>query len=258
MKPLLVTPRAAFAQARLDYWNRDRNALTRAQALQLDLYFAYEQAARVWAGVPTPFNGTGAVWRRTAIEEAGGWSARSLLEDLDISLRAFGKGWTSLHLVTVSVAGELPDAPAALISQRRRWARGTGQSFRLLPWTLLEHVRLDRGAVFSSMSLQHAIVPIIVLAALATAAGTWLLEPAKGQTALTALLVSLGLIVVVKTIGSLLASLATRRPLGWRLLVDLFAMWLLEASLVPLHATAQLRGLLQRGEVPFIRTPKKG
>jgi cellulose synthase/poly-beta-1,6-N-acetylglucosamine synthase-like glycosyltransferase len=258
MRPLLATPRAAFVQARLDYWNRNRNALTRAQALQLDLYFAYEQAARVWAGIPTPFNGTGAVWRRAAIEDAGGWTARSLLEDLDISLRAFARGWTGVHLMTVSVAGELPDAAPALASQRRRWATGTGQSFRLLPWDLLRHVRFDRGAVFSSMSLQHAVVPIVVLAALAASGGCWLLEPAKGRIALASFLAAIGLIVVIKTTGSLLASHAIGRPLGRGLLVDLLAMWMLEASLVPLSAKAQLLGLLQRGELPFVRTPKKG
>jgi cellulose synthase/poly-beta-1,6-N-acetylglucosamine synthase-like glycosyltransferase len=262
MKPLIATPGAAFVQARLDYWNRNHSALTRAQAMQLDLYFAYEQAARVWAGVPTPFNGTGAVWRRAAIEDAGGWSARSLLEDLDISLRAFAEGWTSLHLMTVSVAGELPDTASALVSQRRRWAVGTGQSFRLLPWELLDRVRLDRGAVFSLMSLQHTAASIVVLLALASAVGSWVLEPAKGQIALAALLASVGGLVAVKTTGALLAGNVTRcargRPPGWRFIIDLFAMWLLEASLVPVHATAHLRGLLQRGQLPFIHTPKKG
>ena len=258
MKPLLATPRAAFIQARLDYWNRNRSALTRAQALQLDLYFAYEQAARVWAGVPTPFNGTGAVWRRAAIEDAGGWSARSLLEDLDISLRAFDKGWLSLHLMTVSVAGELPDSEAALRPQRRRWAIGTGQSFRLLPWNLLRHVRFDRGAVFGLMSLQHAVVPILVMAALAAALGTWLLDPVKGEIALASLVASVGLLVAVKSMGAFLATRAAGRPFGRHFLFDLAAMWILEASLVPLNARAQLKGLLQRGELPFVRTPKKG
>ena len=83
--------------------------------MQLDLYTAYEQAGRVWLGVPTPFNGTGAVWRRRAIEEAGGWRASSLLEDLDISLRAVSRGCVGLHLATVSVAGELPDTAEVLV-----------------------------------------------------------------------------------------------------------------------------------------------
>jgi len=195
---------------------------------------------------------------RATLLDAGGWIARSLLEDLDISLRAFAKGWTGLHLVTVSVAGELPDAAKALASQRRRWATGTGQSFRLLPWQLLRHVRFDRGTVFSWISLQHAVAPIVVMAALATAVGCWLLDPAKGQIALAAFLASIGLVVAIKTGGALLAGHATGRPLGGHFLVDLLAMWLLEASLVPLHAKAQLLGLLQRGELPFVRTPKKG
>ena len=42
---LLAEPRLAFVQARLDYRNRERNMLTRAQALELDTFLAYEQAA---------------------------------------------------------------------------------------------------------------------------------------------------------------------------------------------------------------------
>ena len=56
------------------------------------------------------------MWRRAAIAEAGGWSGQSLLEDLDVSLRAFAGGWTAINLVTVSVVGELPETAAALLS----------------------------------------------------------------------------------------------------------------------------------------------
>jgi cellulose synthase/poly-beta-1,6-N-acetylglucosamine synthase-like glycosyltransferase len=258
MAALAAAPRAAFVQARLGYWNRDRNLLTRAQALQLDLYTAYEQMGRAWLGVPTPFNGTGAVWRRRAIEEAGGWRASSLLEDLDLSLRAFEKGWVGLHLATVSVAGELPDTAEVLVAQRTRWATGTGQSFRALPWTLVRHLRLDRAAVFVLLSLQHVGLTVAVPFALAAAFVCWLLDPDRGLVAFGLFVAAVALIVGLKSIGAAMASRVLGRGIGPRFLVDLVAMWLMQAWLVPVQCKSQLRGLALRGRLPFTRTAKKG
>ena len=255
---LAAAPRGAFVQARLDYWNRDRNLLTRAQALQLDLYFAYEQTGRVWLGVPTPFNGTGAVWRRRAIEEAGGWRATSLLEDLDLSLRAFSKGWGGFHLATVPVAGELPDTADVLVAQRRRWAAGTGQSFRGLPWRLARHLRADRAAVFALLSLQHVGVAVAVPLALVAALAVWLSSPDLGASAFGLVAATVALLVALKSIGAALASRVLGRGVGRRFLVDLAAMWLMQAWLLPAQFRAQLRGLTARRRLPFTRTPKRG
>lgn len=251
-------PKVAFVQARLDYWNRDRNALTCAQAMQLDTFFVYEQAGSVWAGVPTPFNGTGAVWRRSAIEEAGGWSGQSLSEDVDISLRAFAKGWRGLNLVTVSVAGELPDTLGALIAQRRRWAIGTGQSFRTLPWILLKYVRLDRAIVFILLSLQHTWVNIALPIAFVAVVAGMFIGPASGAFAFTILAMTLALIVSLKSVGAALANRALGRDIRWKFLIDFLTMWIMEARLLPTRGRGQLEGLLLRHPLPFSRTPKKG
>lgn len=258
MAALAEAPRAAFVQARLGYRNRDANLLTRAQALQLDLYTGYEQMGRAWLGVPTPFNGTGAVWRRRAIEEAGGWRASSLLEDLDLSLRAFERGWGGLHLATVSVAGELPESAEILVAQRTRWATGTGQSFRGLPWNLVRHLRPDRAAAFALLSLQHVGLPVAVPFALAAALVCWLLDSDLGVVALGLFVAAVALVVGLKSIGAAMASRLLGRGIGLRFVVDLVAMWLMQAWLVPVQCKAQLRGLSVRGRLPFTRTPKKG
>jgi cellulose synthase/poly-beta-1,6-N-acetylglucosamine synthase-like glycosyltransferase len=249
MRPLLAEPRAAFVQARLDYRNRDRNLLTRAQAMGLDSYFAFEQAARAWAGIPTPFNGTGAVWRRAAITEAGGWSGDSLLEDLDLSLRAFAQGWTAINLVTFSVAGELPETPAALLSQRRRWALGTGQSSRAWSWRLLRGMRFDRAVVFSLLSLQHASLAILLLVA------AFAVLVSRDAGALATFAATLALVVGLKSAGAAAAQHVLGRTLR---VADLAAMWGMEAALLPIRAKALVEGLVRRQPAPFVRTPKKG
>jgi cellulose synthase/poly-beta-1,6-N-acetylglucosamine synthase-like glycosyltransferase len=257
MAALLAQPDAAFLQVRLDYRNRDRNFLTRAQATELDLSMAYEQAARAWAGIPMTFNGTCGIWRRAAIEAAGGWSGRSLVEDQDLSRRAFALGWSYRYLTTLAVAGELPESLAVLIPQRIRWAVGTGQTFRELPWRLLAHLRWPQAFVFVLLALFHtSLMLTLFLAAVATGL-SWLGEVSVAG-ALTASFASiLGLIVLLKSIGAALAARVIGKAVSGRFWMDLVHMWLMEARLVPTLAVAQWRGLRGR-RIPFARTYKKG
>ncbi|HTM21127.1 MAG TPA: glycosyltransferase, partial [Kofleriaceae bacterium] len=85
--PLLVSPDVACVQARWGHLNRERDGFTRAQALGIDVHFAIEQRARAAARWTVAFNGTAGLWRRTALDAAGGWSADTLTEDLDLSYR---------------------------------------------------------------------------------------------------------------------------------------------------------------------------
>jgi len=130
MKPLLQDPKIAFSQARFDYLNADTNTLTKIQAIILDAHLAVEQATRSWAGHPLPFNGTCGIWRRAAIDAAGGWRGDTLAEDLDLSYRAWLAGWRGTFLVTVSVPGELPSEQRVWVAQQRRWSKGSGEIAR--------------------------------------------------------------------------------------------------------------------------------
>lgn len=134
MGVLLADPALAFAQARFDYLNADANALTQTQAVLLDAHLGLEQATRCWADHPLPFNGTCGIWRRAAIEEAGGWRGDTLAEDLDLSYRAWRLGWRGTFLTTVEVPGELPETFGVWALQQRRWTKGFGQvALRVLP-----------------------------------------------------------------------------------------------------------------------------
>ncbi|MGB3544743.1 glycosyltransferase, partial [Rubrivirga sp.] len=82
---LEADPSLAFVQARWTHPDAPDTWLARAQAAVLDVHFADEQTGRDRAGLPILFNGTAGVWRRAAIEDAGGWSADTLAEDLDLT-----------------------------------------------------------------------------------------------------------------------------------------------------------------------------
>ena len=137
--PVLVADSGlCFVQARWGHANRDQNWLTRAQGFLLDAHFAVEQEGRFRAGLPISFNGTAGVWRRKAIETAGGWGGDTLTEDLDLSMRCVLKGWRAAYLKDLVVPGELPESAAAWRAQQARWTKGHAQCTRkLLPaiWT---------------------------------------------------------------------------------------------------------------------------
>ncbi len=254
---LLAEPRAAFLQARLDHRNRDRNLITRAQAIELDMYYVYEQAGRAAAGIPTPFNGTCGLWRRQAIVDAGGWRSHTLVEDLDLSLRAFARGWRSINLVTVAVAGELPETMGVLAAQRTRWATGIGQAFRGLPWRLLEHLDWHQAVIFGLLVQFHTYFMAALSVAIAATCLAWVLGSSIAPSATIALAATIAAVVILKSIGAALAASAIGR-LHWRRFgTDLVAMWLLEAMLLPVVGKALVDGLMGRIR-PFTRTPKRG
>ena len=68
MAALLGSPKAAFVQTRIEWGNGGRTWLTRAQRLMQDAHFAVEQDVRARRGLPFQFNGTGGIWRRSAVE----------------------------------------------------------------------------------------------------------------------------------------------------------------------------------------------
>jgi cellulose synthase/poly-beta-1,6-N-acetylglucosamine synthase-like glycosyltransferase len=132
--PYFQNPRIAFVQTRWGHVNRDYSFLTFLQSLTLDAHFVIEQFARCNTSYWFNFNGTAGVWRRAALEDAGGWTADTLTEDLDLSYRAFLRGWQALYLRDVQVPAELPVSFSAYRRQQRRWASGSFQvAMKLIP-----------------------------------------------------------------------------------------------------------------------------
>jgi cellulose synthase/poly-beta-1,6-N-acetylglucosamine synthase-like glycosyltransferase len=125
-------PQVGFVQTRWAHLNEGDNAVTRAQVLLLDMHFVIDQFARSSAGLKLNFNGSGGIWRRVAIESAGGWQSDTLTEDLDLSYRAQLKGWRGSYLDDELCPGELPDNVLAFKRQQARWARGSAQCLRKL------------------------------------------------------------------------------------------------------------------------------
>jgi len=132
--PWFQEPEVAMVQARWDHFNRNYSLLTRTQAILLDGHFRVEHAARFYSQRFFNFNGTAGLWRRRAIDDAGGWQHDTVTEDLDLSYRAQLRGWRFIYLADYGVRSELPVDIGAFKSQQYRWAKGAIQTARkLLP-----------------------------------------------------------------------------------------------------------------------------
>src|SRR5881397_954354 len=132
--PHFGDPTVAVVQSRWGHLNRDFSLLTLAQSLGIDGHFGVEQPARCWGNLLLNFNGTAGVWRRAAIEDAGGWSHDTLTEDLDLSYRAQLRGWRIVYRPDLVCPAELPVLITGFKSQQRRWAKGSIQTtLKLLP-----------------------------------------------------------------------------------------------------------------------------
>lgn len=127
-------PTIGMVQTRWTHLNRNYSFLTQVEAILLDGHFVLEHGGRSRAGVYFNFNGTAGMWRRQAIDEAGGWQHDTLTEDTDLSYRAQLKGWKFKYLQDVECPAELPIEMTAFKTQQARWAKGLIQtSKKILP-----------------------------------------------------------------------------------------------------------------------------
>src|SRR6266436_6056890 len=127
-------PKVGMIQTRWGHLNRCYSLLTRVQAMFLDGHLVLEQTARSRSGRFFNFNGTAGLWRKSCIEEAGGWQHDTLTEDLDLSYRAQLAGWKFIFLPDVVTPAELPVDMNGFKSQQHRWTKGSIQTCKkLLP-----------------------------------------------------------------------------------------------------------------------------
>ncbi len=262
---LLSSERIGLVQARWGHVNRSSSMLTRAQSIFLDGHFAVEHRARAATGHFFNFNGTAGVWRRAAIEHAGGWTPDTITEDLDLSYRAQLAGWRFEYLDDVVAPAELPERWSAFRSQQARWVRGSVEAARRhlkrvlftseLPLAVRADaaVHLTNNFAYLLMALLACLLPAAVV--LRDQLG-WRVP--FGQTALSALDLSMltagtcAMIVfyaaaVVRTDGRLTASRV----------LDLVYALCVGAGMSLSNAREVLVGLRSHGS-EFVRTPKRG
>ena len=128
--PHFNEPNIGVVQTKWSYSNPDYSFLTQLQEFGLNAHFSIEQVGRSAKDHFINFNGTAGVWRKACIEDAGGWEADTLTEDLDLSYRAQLKNWKFIYLEDVESPSELPIEINALKAQQYRWTKGAAECFK--------------------------------------------------------------------------------------------------------------------------------
>lgn len=117
--------------------------------------------------------GSGAVLRRSALEDIGGVATETVTEDLHTTIRFHKRGWRTAYHDETLAAGIAPDDLESFLTQRRRWAQGAMQILRSRDnplWTRGLSLR-QRASYWASMSTYFSsfqkvvllVTPIVVL-----------------------------------------------------------------------------------------------
>lgn len=250
-------PGIGMVQTRWGHINRNHSLLTRVQAMFLDGHLLLEQTARNRSGRFFNFNGTAGMWRRSCIEDAGGWHHDTLTEDLDLSYRAQLRGWKFRFLPDVVVPAELPTDMNGFKSQQHRWTKGSIQTcLKLLPAVWREKlpllIKLEATAHLTSNFgyLLLLLLCILILPQSHAAHGGWM------QT----LLVDIPIFLVTTVSIATFYIVAQRHlnPKSW--MRDLLLMPMLLALAIGMsvnNARGVIEALFKR-QSEFTRTPKYG
>ncbi|MBK8462929.1 MAG: glycosyltransferase [Nigerium sp.] len=108
--------------------NRDRNLLTRWQALEYLTQIGLDRSAQDALGAISIIPGACAAWRKSAILGAGGYSTMTLAEDCDLALTLHQQGWRVTQDDEAVALTEAPENVDDLLKQRVRWTYGTLQA----------------------------------------------------------------------------------------------------------------------------------
>lgn len=250
-------PRVGMVQTRWGHMNREHSLLTQIQSLMLDGHHLVENRARFAAGFMFNFSGTGGIWRRRAIDEAGGWEHDTLTEDLDLSYRAQLAGWRFVYRPDVVTPAELPEDMSAFRAQQFRWAKGTVQTARKLLGRVLSAPLTpgQRVEAFFHMT-PHFAYPLMVLLSLLLLPALVFMPASDVRTMLLIdLPLCLGATGSLATFYMMAEGAQGRSVLG--AIAKLPTLIALGAGLAPHLTKAVFEGFRSMaGE--FVRTPKRG
>jgi cellulose synthase/poly-beta-1,6-N-acetylglucosamine synthase-like glycosyltransferase len=252
--PFFNDEKVGMVQTRWEHLNGNHSILTKAQALALDGHFVIEQSVRNKAGFFINFNGTGGVWRKDCIEDAGNWQEDTLTEDLDLSYRAQLNGWKFVFLKDFTSPAELPSELSALKTQQFRWTKGAIETAKkILPvlWKSKVSMRVKLQSTFHLTN--NLVFPFILLAAILNVPLVFIKN--SGAHELYFAFMSVFVLAFISTFLLYLYSQKDVRA-DWRKKIVLFPLFMAGSMGLSINnSRAVFEGLLNR-KSEFVRTPK--
>lgn len=117
-------PEVVCVQGYLDFHNEKDSWLARCFTIEYAVWFRLLLQGVVRLGLPIPLGGTTVFFRRSALEDAGGWDAHNVTEDADLGMRlARFRHRTEMIPTTTEEEANAESVPR-WIGQRSRWLKG--------------------------------------------------------------------------------------------------------------------------------------
>ncbi len=252
--PYFSNNKIGLVQTRWEHLNEDYSLLTKIQALALDGHFLMEQAVRNKSDLFMQFNGTGGIWKKECIFDAGNWEADTLTEDMDLSYRAQLKGWKFVFLPDVTTPAELPSEMNALKAQQFRWTKGAIETAKkILPkvWKADIPLRIKIQATFQLSG--NIVFPFILIAGILNVPLVFIKNSGPYDNIFNFMAV-----FVLAFISSFLFYLNGQIDAGddWRKKMSLFPLFMAGSMGMALNnSKAVMEGLMNK-KSEFVRTPK--
>ncbi len=260
--PYFQDEKVGVVQTRWEHINQDYSLITRLQALQLNVHFTVEQVGRMSGNYMLQFNGTAGVWRREAIEDAGGWEADTLTEDLDLSIRAQLNGWKIHYREEVGSPAELPAEMNSFKSQQFRWMKGGAETAKkMLPTVWKSELSLGKKLHTTMHLLASTIFVFVFITGVFSVPLLFLLgeliELGFSKDFFAYFLVGLLSIIAVYYVANVQAPVH-KESFGKALykFIFLFPLFLALSMGLSLHNTVAVLQGYRGKKSPFVRTPK--
>jgi len=197
-----------------------KKLLAKLQGLEYGVSLALDRAAQAELGVVSVVPGAAGAFRKTALVEVGGWPARTLVEDTDLTVLLHQAKWQIPYEAKAISYTEAPESSREVIKQRKRWAFGS-----------IEVVALNASQIFSRKSgklgllgLPWLLVSQVILPAAAPIVDIyliWILLEGYWVQAVTML--ALG--IAGESLSAAWALKKSNLPLAWVWLLPVARIW---------------------------------
>jgi len=260
--PYFSDQSVGVVQTKWKHLNESYSLLTRAQAIMLNTHFSIEQLGRSSAHGFINFNGTAGVWRRACIDDAGGWHADTLTEDLDLSYRAQIKKWRFEYLFDVGSPAELPITFEAYRTQQHRWSKGAAECVRK-NWGLLWQSKVPlKAKILGSFHLLNSSVYLLIIPLVLFSPIIYLIMqnnlitvPNHKELASIGVVTS-SLLIFIFFVGNLLGQRHIVQKIVW-FIPSIFFFFAMTSGIALYMVIGVLEGYFKKPS-DFVRTPKFG
>ncbi|MFY9589935.1 glycosyltransferase family 2 protein [Rickettsia endosymbiont of Halotydeus destructor] len=124
----ILPPEYACLQAKLNFYNKDENLLTKMFSIEYSLWFEYILKGLSLLDLPVTLGGTSNHFKTDILYDIGGWDAYNVTEDAELGIRLYSRGY-KVYMIDSYTLEESPIGIGNWLNQRSRWIKGFLQTF---------------------------------------------------------------------------------------------------------------------------------